>query len=133
MKEANTMIEYPDLAVALTLHNDGVCYAEIVTDDLLDQEHRYIHESKLKELEEKNEYLKEQLKQLANFNPDWDILKATQESLREHMRLIKSIEEKLEIARNTIDACMYCLDKGDVIKNGSLLHEQMKRALERIK
>ena len=32
---------------------------------------------------------KERCESLANFNPDWDILEATQESLREHMKEMK--------------------------------------------
>lgn len=39
------------------------------------------------------EYLKKQLEQLANFNPDWDMLKATQESLVEYMKENKKLRE----------------------------------------
>ena len=30
------------------------------------------------------------------FNPDWDLLKATQESLREHMALLKAAYKEIE-------------------------------------
>ena len=40
--------------------------------------------------DEKIKFLKEQLNQLANFNPDWDMLEAAQGSLRDHMALLKT-------------------------------------------
>lgn len=42
-------------------------------------------------LRQKIDWLKGQIDSLANFNPDWDMLEATQRSLREHMATIKSL------------------------------------------
>ncbi|MCK7100885.1 hypothetical protein L8P93_25515 [Enterobacter kobei] len=50
----------------------------------------------LDELEAKDKsigFLKDQLAQLANFNPDWDKLEATTDSLREHMAKLSSAEK----------------------------------------
>lgn len=38
-----------------------------------------------------NEFLKDELNQLASFNPDWDILEATRESLRTYMMLVRKV------------------------------------------
>lgn len=38
---------------------------------------------------------KERCESLANFNPNWDMLEATQSSLREHMAEIKRLREEL--------------------------------------
>ncbi|MDH2270149.1 hypothetical protein [Serratia marcescens] len=43
-----------------------------------------------------NAFLKEQLAQLANFNPDWDMLEACRESWREVAAALKEAEAKLE-------------------------------------
>lgn len=45
--------------------------------------------------EKKVAFLKERLSQLANFNPDWDMLEAATESLREHMAELKSAQAKI--------------------------------------
>ncbi|KAA1280216.1 ead/Ea22-like family protein [Citrobacter pasteurii] len=42
-----------------------------------------------------NEFLKEQLSQLANFNPDWDKLEAVTDSLREHMAKLSAAEKRI--------------------------------------
>ncbi|HIE4322247.1 TPA: hypothetical protein ACXM6M_000648 [Serratia marcescens] len=42
-----------------------------------------------------NAFLKEQLAQLANFNPDWDMLEACRESWREVAAALKETEAKL--------------------------------------
>ncbi|WP_332618575.1 ead/Ea22-like family protein [Enterobacter sp. 37] len=52
----------------------------------------------LDELEAKDksiDFLKEQLAQLANFNPDWDKLEAATYSLREHMAKLSSAEKRI--------------------------------------
>ncbi len=49
-------------------------------------------------LEQKDEqiaFLKGELEQLANFNPEWDRLQAAQSSLREHMAEIARLREAL--------------------------------------
>lgn len=43
-----------------------------------------------------NAFLKEQLSQLANFNPDWDMLEACRESWREVSAALKEAEAKLK-------------------------------------
>lgn len=52
----------------------------------------------LDELEAKGksiDFLKDQLAQLANFNPDWDKLEAATDSLREHMAKLSSTEKRI--------------------------------------
>lgn len=54
----------------------------------------------LDELEVKDKsisFLKDQLAQLANFNPDWDKLEAATDSLREHMAKLSSAEKRIEL------------------------------------
>ncbi|HCB1730545.1 TPA: hypothetical protein MYP18_002306 [Citrobacter freundii] len=41
------------------------------------------------------DFLKEQLAQLANFNPDWDKLEAATDSLREHIAKLSSAEKRI--------------------------------------
>jgi hypothetical protein len=38
-----------------------------------------------------NEFLKQELSQLAQFNPDWDVLEATRASLRIHMVMVRKM------------------------------------------
>jgi hypothetical protein len=45
---------------------------------------------------------KERCESLASFNPNWDMLEATQESLREHMLRIKELEAILDDARSAL-------------------------------
>ena len=40
--------------------------------------------------------LEKRLKQVLTFNPDWDRLAAAEESLREHMRLLKNARARIE-------------------------------------
>mgnify|MGYP000458081114 CR=1 FL=1 len=47
------------------------------------------------ELEKKSAFLKEKLAQLANFNPDWDMLEATTDSLREHMSELTAANKRI--------------------------------------
>ena len=52
----------------------------------------------LDELEAKDksiDFLKEQLAQLANFNPDWDKLEAATDSLREHMAELTAARKRI--------------------------------------
>ena len=68
----------------------------------------------LDELEAKDksiDFLKEQLDQLANFNPDWDKLEAATDSIREHIaklslaeKRIAELEAKLDIADKLQDS-----------------------------
>ncbi|MGI1290723.1 ead/Ea22-like family protein [Enterobacter kobei] len=59
----------------------------------------------LDELEAKDKsigFLKDQLAQLANFNPDWDKLEAATDSLREHMAKLSSAERRIAEQRGII-------------------------------
>ncbi|EFE0884434.1 ead/Ea22-like family protein [Citrobacter werkmanii] len=60
----------------------------------------------LDELEAKDKsigFLKDQLAQLANFNPDWDRLEAATDSLREHMAKLSAAEKRIaELESNEI-------------------------------
>ncbi|MGZ0299603.1 hypothetical protein ACTM6I_03660 [Citrobacter freundii] len=67
--------------------------------------------AELEASQKSNEFLKEQLAQLANFNPDWDKLEAATDSLREHMAKLSAAEKriaelkvKLEIADKLQDS-----------------------------
>ncbi|MDU4354258.1 ead/Ea22-like family protein [Phytobacter diazotrophicus] len=42
-----------------------------------------------------NAFLKDQLAQLANFNPDWDMLEAARDSLREHMAELTEANKRI--------------------------------------
>ncbi|MDY3578611.1 hypothetical protein [Enterobacter kobei] len=56
------------------------------------------YQALLDELEAKDKsisFLKDQLAQLANFNPDWDKLEAATDSLREHMAKLSSAEKRI--------------------------------------
>lgn len=52
-------------------------------------------EARAEAAEKKVAFLKDRLSQLANFNPDWDMLEAATESLREHMAELKSAQAKI--------------------------------------
>ena len=60
----------------------------------------------LDELEAKDKsigFLKDQLAQLANFNPDWDRLEAAIDSLREHMAKLSAAEKRIaELEARTV-------------------------------
>ncbi|WP_370606008.1 ead/Ea22-like family protein [Citrobacter cronae] len=60
----------------------------------------------LDELEAKDKsigFLKDQLAQLANFNPDWDRLEAAIDSLREHMAKLSAAEKRIaELEAGTV-------------------------------
>ena len=50
---------------------------------------------RIAELEKKEVFLKERLAQLANFNPDWDMLEAATDSLREHAAELTSANQRI--------------------------------------
>ncbi|WP_336817663.1 ead/Ea22-like family protein [Klebsiella michiganensis] len=68
----------------------------------------------LEKAQKSNEFLKGQLSELANFNPDWDKLEASYESWREiaaellvakeHIAELEDAEQKLCAANETLDA-----------------------------
>lgn len=63
--------------------------------------------SLLDELEAKDksiDFLKEQLAQLANFNPDWDKLEAATDSLREHIAKLSSAEKRIAELEAKLDS-----------------------------
>ena len=59
----------------------------------------------------KIEWLKQQLDSLANFNPDWDMLEATQSSLREHMQIIKTLSAENTSKQEQLDRFETLADK----------------------
>lgn len=59
------------------------------------QERATAAEAKLEASRKSNAFLKEQLSQLANFNPDWDMLEACRESWREVSAALKEAETRL--------------------------------------
>lgn len=54
--------------------------------------------AQLKEAQEETVKWKDRLKRVARFNPDWDMLEATQDSLREHMSIVKQQMDRAEAA-----------------------------------
>ena len=63
-------------------------------DDWAFSEDGYMRRGKALRVE--NERLQARVETLANFNPDWDMLEATQESLREHMQIIRKLNDGIE-------------------------------------
>ena len=63
-------------------------------DDWAFSEDGYMRRGKALRVE--NERLQARVEALANFNPDWDMLEATQESLREHMQIIRKLNDGIE-------------------------------------
>ena len=60
----------------------------------------------IESLRTENSKWKERCESLANFNPDWDMLEATQESLLEHMQTIRKLEQKLHLTEQAMDSYM---------------------------
>ncbi|MFV8042987.1 ead/Ea22-like family protein [Enterobacter cloacae complex sp.6701062] len=91
-------------------HGSGDTYAPIMRwNELL---------ALLDELEAKDKsisFLKDQLAQLANFNPDWDKLEAATYSLREHMA-------ELTAARKRIAELEAKLDTADELQDSAFRH-----------
>ncbi|WP_313471264.1 hypothetical protein [Atlantibacter hermannii] len=53
------------------------------------------YRQRIAELEKKTAFLKEKLAQLANFNPEWDVLEAATDSLREHMSELTAANKRI--------------------------------------
>ncbi|EBK4234045.1 hypothetical protein DML21_06755 [Salmonella enterica] len=49
-------------------------------------------------------FLKDQLAQMANFNPDWDRLEAANDSLREHMAKLSDAEKRIAEHRKVLNS-----------------------------
>ncbi|HEE0051877.1 TPA: ead/Ea22-like family protein [Citrobacter freundii] len=76
----------------------------------------------LDELEAKDKsigFLKDQLAQLANFNPDWDRLEAAIDSLREHMAKLSAAEKRIA----ELEARTVCLPKLPVLGSNAEWYE----------
>ena len=50
-------------------------------------------------------------------NPDWDKLEACQESLREHMALLKEAADRIEAIKRDIAVCLLSWDKTPIDKS----------------
>ncbi|HDL6714465.1 TPA: hypothetical protein PXJ64_000493 [Yersinia enterocolitica] len=61
-------------------------------------------EAQLEAAQKSNSFLKEQMTQLANFNPDWDKLEACQDSWRELSALQKETLHRAELAEAALSA-----------------------------
>lgn len=85
-KQARHVQRYTNYGVDMMEWDDGtyVKYSDYLA--LLDE---------LEASQKSNEFLKEQLSQLANFNPDWDKLEAATDSLREHMAKLSAAEKRI--------------------------------------
>ncbi|WP_208952448.1 hypothetical protein [Rahnella sp. ChDrAdgB13] len=77
---------------------------------------------KLAAAEKSNAFLKEQLAQLANFNPDWDRLEACQESWREVVALLKEKETEISALKAKL-ANPVVLPAGYSARAGHPFHE----------
>ena len=64
----------------------------------------------IRDLLEHIEIVKKQRDGLANFNPDWDMLEATKDSLREHMELAGNLKKENTILRfyKNSHTCLGC-------------------------
>ncbi|WP_313707922.1 hypothetical protein [Atlantibacter hermannii] len=61
------------------------------------------YRQRIAELEKKTAFLKEKLAQLANFNPEWDVLEAATDSLREHMSELTAANKRIaELEARTV-------------------------------
>lgn len=70
------------------------------------------------ELEKKTAFLKEKLAQLANFNPDWDMLEATTDSLREHMSELTAANKRIaELEARTVTVKLPDVERWRPIKD----------------
>lgn len=93
-KQARHVQRYTNYGVDMMEWDDGkyVKYSDYLA--LLDE---------LEASQKSNEFLKEQLAQLANFNPDWDKLEYATDSLREHMAKLSAAEKRIaELESNEI-------------------------------
>ena len=71
--------------------------------------------------------LEKRLKQVSTFNPDWDKLDAAEESLREHMSLLKNAQarvEELEEALKIISGKRQCVD--NLMSNKEIAEEALR-------
>ena len=84
-----------------------------IADFVYDLAGRYkIQEDKIKELEQQNKFLKKELKQLANFNPDWDRLEACQETLKEHVQSNNTLKQsRIERDKELLEKIIPYLDR----------------------
>lgn len=74
--------------------------------------------------DKQNLFLKEQLEQLANFNPDWDRLEAANDSLREHAAELKAARERIaELEEIATDYGMKFQRAQDALKYAALMHK----------
>ena len=92
-KRARHVQRYTNYGVDMMEWDDGtyVKYSDYLA--LLDE---------LEASQKSNEFLKEQLAQLANFNSDWDKLEAATDSLREHMAKLSAAEKRIADQRGII-------------------------------
>jgi tetrahydromethanopterin S-methyltransferase subunit G len=79
-------------------------------------DYRDMDKARIHELEEKVEFLKGELDQLANFNPDWDRLQAAQASLREYMQQLNTANKRIEELEEAMEQSDYLFDTIHQIK-----------------
>ncbi|MBW9432855.1 hypothetical protein FHC77_19285 [Atlantibacter hermannii] len=87
------------------------------------------------ELEKKTAFLKEKLAQLANFNPDWDMLEATTDSLREHMSELTAANKRIaELEARTVTVKLpttFWYEHDDLTRELAVLSKrQVKKSLK---
>ena len=80
---------------------------------LTDNSQVVINQAKqIEELEQQNKFLKKELKQLANFNPDWDRLEACQETLKEHVQSNNTLKQsRIERDKELLEKIIPYLDR----------------------
>ncbi|EOI6425084.1 hypothetical protein ACMU9U_001972 [Yersinia enterocolitica] len=77
--------------------------------------------AQLEAAQKSNAFLKEQLAQLANFNPDWDKLEASQDSWRELAELQKETLHRAEKAEAELSAANEKLSKPVVLSSSTVM------------
>lgn len=91
--------------------------------------------TRVAELEKKTAFLKEKLAQLTNFNPDWDMLEAATDSLREHMSELTAANKRIaELEARTVTVKLpttFWYEHDDLTRELAVLSKrQVKKSLK---
>ncbi|ELY5259776.1 ead/Ea22-like family protein [Yersinia enterocolitica] len=77
--------------------------------------------AQLEAAQKSNSFLKEQMTQLANFNPDWDRLEACQDSWRELSALQKETLHRAELAEAALSAANEKLSRPILLSSSTVM------------
>ncbi|EPR2253404.1 ead/Ea22-like family protein [Yersinia enterocolitica] len=109
-------VERPDLMIASTTgyygRDGGIANANFIA--LANPSAILDLIAQLEATQKSNAFLKEQMAQLANFNPDWDKLEACQDSWRELSALQKETLHRAELAEAALSAAKRRIDELEI-------------------